>query len=96
MTDSVPTAATTRVPGRLQCRIRIPAVAQKQPAVTNSRSPPTPCLPMVVNDSKPNTSKPPMIAAAPNSRCGVIRSRKTKVARTMPNSAAQAGWMVVP
>ena len=74
----------------------MPKVAQNRPAVANSRSPPTPWLPMVVIDSMPNTMRPAIIVAPPSTRCPVGRSPSTSVARISPDSAAQAGWMVVP
>ena len=53
-------------------------------------------LPMVVIDSKPNTSRPAMMVAPPRMRWPVGRSPSTSVARISPDKAAQAGWIVVP
>ena len=93
-----PTTAIARMPGTLPlAAAAMPNVAQNTPAVTNIRSPPTPWLPMVASDSAPNTSRPAMMVAPPMMRCARRAARAARaLARISPNSAAQAGWMVVP
>ena len=51
-------------------RRNMPKVAKNDPASTNSRSPATPCTPMVVTASPPITTSPATMTSAPVMRFG--------------------------
>ena len=74
----------------------IPKTAKQHPAATNSRSPPTPCAPIVRNASAPITAKPTTMASAPTTRRAGNGSFNTTRASIMPPSAAQDGWIMPP
>ena len=77
-------------------RRNMPKVAKNVPASTNSRSPATPCTPMVVIASPPITTRPATMTSAPVMRFAGSRSCSTTVASTRPSTAAVEGWMMPP
>jgi hypothetical protein len=94
--DTTLTTTVARIALTFHRRSSMPKVPKKQPAVTNMRSPITPCAPMVATASPPITASPPTMIAAPKARCGGSRSRSTRVASSNPVSAAQDGWITPP